>query len=356
VTMPRPVSGASPLDPARVQSLLVVRQHNQLGDMLCAVPLLRALRHKFPSARILLVTSPVNNDVMRHHRLLDGVVNFDKREFLQDGRLHLLRLREYVRSLRSNRFDLAIVPSTVSMSMTSDLLSFLSGARTRIGPDSLEGARNPGRFFHTVRVPLSWKDTPGRHQTLRNLDICQGLGLGEPDLSLELTLLPEEKEEGLSEVSALRAGARKVVAFHAGAGKVPNRWPAEGFRKVIETLAGNDGVRTVIIKGPMDEEPVKTLVSGLSVPYYLVEKRSIREVASVLASVDLLISNDTGVMHVGAASGTPVLSLFGPTDPRQWAPVGPQNRYLKGESGNISDISVESVLGAARQMLPEHVK
>jgi len=332
----------------------VVRQHNQLGDMLCVVPLLRALRKRYPSARIVLLASPVNYAIMRHHRLLDDVVNFDKREFLKDGRLHLLRLKDYVRSLRSNHFDLTIVPSTVSMSMTSDLLAFLSGADCRVGAGSLEGRQNRGSLFYTHPVRLSWEDAPRRHQTLRNFDICKEFALATPDLALELTLLPDERKKGAEEIAEVKAGARRVIAFHPGAGKVPNRWPTESFQKAIERLNGSEQARILVIKGPMDDEPVKALVNSLEVPCYLVDNRSIREVASILASVDLLVSNDTGVMHVGAAVGTPVLSLFGPTDPLQWAPQGPGNRYIRGERGDIAGIGVDSVVSTAREMLREH--
>ena len=344
----------TPIDATRVRSILVVRQHNQLGDMLCVVPLLRALRAGFPDSRLVLLTSPVNHAVMLHHRLLDEVVNYDKREFLAGGRIKAKTLRAFVRMLREFKFDLAIVPATVSMSFTSDLLGYLSGARWRIGPGGLDGKENPGAFLYTHPVQLGWQETPDRHQTLRNMDICTDLSLSTPDLELELTLLPEESEAGQREVEMFGSGARPVVAFHPGAGKVPNRWPAGSFARVITDLYKNSGCTIVVIKGPMDEEPVNDLVNRLDVPYYLIENRAIREVASVLNSVDLLVSNDTGIMHVGAATGTAVLSLFGPTNPCQWAPPGPKNRYLRDDSGVIGDITVEAVLETVRQMLREH--
>jgi heptosyltransferase III len=342
------------IDTGQVKSILIVRQHNQLGDMLCVVPLLRALRARFPGSRLVLLTSPVNHAVMLHHRLLDAVLNYDKREFLAGGRIKTKSLRAFVRLLRGYKFDLAIVPATVSMSITSDLLAYLSGARWRIGPGKLEAKENPGAFLYTHPAELSWQATPERHQTLRNMDVCLSLSLNTPELGLELTLLPEEAEAGRKEIEPLRAGARHVVAFHPGAGKVPNRWPVNSFYHVIRDLHAGSGCAIIVIKGPMDDDPVSELVSKLGVPCYLVEKRTIREVASILGSVDLLVSNDTGVMHVGAAAGTPVLSLFGPTNPREWAPPGAKNRYIRCESGVIGDITVEAVLTAAREMLREH--
>jgi ADP-heptose:LPS heptosyltransferase len=82
-----------------------------------------------------------------------------------------------------------------------------------------------------------------------------------------------------------------------------------------------------------------------------VANKSIREVAAILSLARLVISNDTGIMHVAAAVGTPVLSLFGPTDPEQWAPIGTKHRYIVGKGGDIETIPVEEVLTVAREML-----
>ncbi|MCC6398974.1 MAG: hypothetical protein IT282_18315 [Bacteroidetes bacterium] len=136
-----------------------------------------------------------------------------------------------------------------------------------------------------------------------------------------------------------------------GAGKLPNRWPAGSFVELINTISSETEATPAIISGPMDDGPVQEVVSRLDCEYYLIEKQSIRSVASCLAAVDLLVSNDTGIMHVGAAVGTPVLSLFGPTDPAQWAPCGIQNRYIVSRSGDMNDIHVSEVLAQVRDML-----
>ena len=82
----------------------------------------------------------------------------------------------------------------------------------------------------------------------------------------------------------------------------------------------------------MDDDAVSQMIELLTVPYGLIKGKSIREVAAILSTVDLLIANDTGIMHVAGAVGIPILSLFGPTDPKQWAPIGKTNRWLRGET------------------------
>jgi ADP-heptose:LPS heptosyltransferase len=101
----------------------------------------------------------------------------------------------------------------------------------------------------------------------------------------------------------------------------------------------------------MDEGPVNAMRGALKSHCEVIENQPIRRVAALLQHVDLVVSNDTGIMHVAAAVGTPVLSLFGPTDPAQWAPVGPPHRYIRGVNNDIETISCEQVVTAAQDIL-----
>ena len=163
--------------------ILVVRQHNQLGDMLCVVPLLRSLRQKYPSAEIVLMTSPVNREVMLHNRHMDRIIDYDKRLFVGRWGLKVLPLLRYIRNLRAKQFDVVLVPSTVSFSATSSLLAFLSGAPWRIGVGSVDGKENRSAVFFNSPVRLDWRAEPHRHQTLRNLDVAAPLGLSSGRLT-----------------------------------------------------------------------------------------------------------------------------------------------------------------------------
>ncbi len=340
-----------PVNPDDFSRILVIRQHNQLGDMLCVTPLLRTLRHRFPGAFIALLTSPVNHEVMLHHTALDNVIVFDKRKFLDNHGFHPVVFWRFVRQLRSSTFDLVLVPATVSTSVTSDLLAFFTGARVRIGAGSIDGKANPSAFFYTHERQLAWPEGIPRHQSERNLDIAEPLGLTSEDLTLNLTLTEKEKEWGRTQICDVFGGSFPTIAYHVGAGKKANRWPAERFAHIINTLGHELGVPSLLISGPMDETPVQDVVSRLTVKHYIITKQSIRAVASCLSAVDLLVSNDTGIMHVGAATGTTVLSIFGPTDPHQWAPCGPKHRYINSSSGDIEDIPTGVVLESIRRML-----
>jgi heptosyltransferase-2 len=345
-------SRISPPPPAdAVRSILIVRQHNQLGDMLCVVPLLRSLRQKYPNAHLALIASPVNADVMQGNRYLDEVILFDKQTILSHGRFHPIALYKFIGALRDRKFSLAIVPSTVSVSFTSDLLAYLSGARHRIGAGNLSGTSNPSGFLFTIPMTLDWRSTPDRHQTLRNLDSAAALSLSSDDLTLEMTLSGHEETGGKLYVGSLKQGRRYAIGFHPGAGKAPNRWPADRFAILMDRLVQEFDAAAIITCGPMDSDHVKEVERHLHNSYYLLASQAIRRVASILRWLDLVVTNDTGIMHVAAAVGVPVLSLFGPTSPEQWAPPGERNRYIRGRDGDIKSISVEEVLEKARQML-----
>jgi ADP-heptose:LPS heptosyltransferase len=344
---PRP---ADPFHPSP-RAILVIRQHNQLGDMLCVVPLLRALRESYPSARISLMTSPVNDAVMRDNRYLTDTILYDKSEFLRRGLIRPAPLIRFVRGLRQRRFDLALVPSTVSTSFTSDLLARLSGARVRIGAASLDGNENPSAFFFNAPVELDWRRDEHRHQTLRNMDLVTGGGIRTRDLSLEITLSQEELNEGEKVAREARGEGRYLIGIHPGAGKPPNRWPAESFSRLANGLHREMGSSILVTSGPMDEEQLALVLGQLAMRADILRNRPIRTVAAVLKHLDLYITNDTGLMHVAAGMGTPVLSLFGPTDPHQWAPMAPNCCYMVGDGGVIENITLESVHLKAISML-----
>lgn len=334
------------------ESILVIRQHNQLGDMLCVVPLLRGLRAKYPSARITLMASPVNYEIMLNNRWLDEVILYDKRELLKNGRIRFKSLLKLIKGIRG-RFGLVLVPGTVSTSFTSDLLAFLTGAHVRIGVAGLNGEPNKSAFFFNVPVNLDWRGDPHRHQSARNLDIGAPLSLEVSDLSHEITLTETEVAQGKIEATRLRAAKTYLFGFHPGAGKPPNQWPAESFADLIKRLLSDYSAAAFITSGPMDDEVDRILLKSLNGRVELLKNRGIREVASIIKEVNLFVTNDTGLLHVAAGVGAPTVGLFGPTDPHQWAPIGDRIRYIQGEGSNVAAISPARVFELAADLLKE---
>lgn len=332
-----------------VSNILVIRQHNQLGDMLCAVPLLRALRATFPAAHIALLARPLNSEILRGAPFLDEIIVYDKKKFLRSP----FTVWRFGRALKRRKFDLAITPSTVSMSVTSDVLTFFSGATRRIGPATLSGKKNLTSYFYNVAVDLDWRKDPTRHQTLRNLDIASILVLDPVPLELEIGLADAERRRAAELIAAKSGGRDIVVGFHPGAAKIPNRWDALRFAEVANRCAEIYGAFIVITAGPDDDEPLREMTLNMPNACLVMQNEPIRDVAAMISCCDVYITNDTGMMHVSAGVGTPTLSLFGPTDPLQWAPLGNGHRFILGQGNSMDRIPVDKVWAVLTHMLAE---
>lgn len=284
---------------------------------------------------------------MLHHPFVDEIINYDKKAILRSpGELY-----KFLKKVRSRPYDLAIVPATVSLSTTSNLIARSSSAIVRIGPGSLEGLKNTSGYCFTEKVQLGWNEEPHRHQALRNLDILAPLKLSSDDLSCVIGVTEIEKSRACETLAPLRKDRRILIGLHPGAGKIPNRWKAENFARLANNMAEKHRAGIIITEGPMDAEPIREVAKYLTCQTHFIKNRPIREVAALLNEIDLYITNDTGVMHIAGAVSANVMALFGPTDPLQWAPAGEKNRYLASNDGNIDSISLAGVEQTADEII-----
>lgn len=334
-----------PLEAGSLKKIIVIRQHNQFGDVLCTVPLLRALVTKFNPEELVVVVSPQNIDALANCPYATSLINYDKLAFYRSPSLFL----DFLKKLRKG-YDVLLVPSNVSLSLTNDIMAFFVNAKMKIGPLSLESSSNKTSSVYDVAVDLAWGSTPV-HQSFRNMKVASPLGIqkGSDDGRLEYVVEPSMVEEARNLIAKLGNETRRKVALHAGAGKVPNRWDVRNFAALSDLLHDELDAEIFLTEGPMDHEAIDVLAGMIKGPFLRVRNKAITFVAALLKQMDLVITNDTGIMHLAAAVGAPTLSLFGPTDPLQWAPLGKWNRFVLGRHGDINTISVDKVFSLAKK-------
>ncbi|MBK8165445.1 MAG: glycosyltransferase family 9 protein [bacterium] len=300
------------LRPARI---LVVRQHNQMGDMVCATPALRAIAETWPDARVALVTSPVNAGVVRNNPHLARVLVFEK---------PLRRLPSFARELRAWRADLAIVPSSVSFSMTSALIGLCSGARHVVGADSRPfGWDFSARCFSLVMPALPVVDRSAVEHSMAPL---RAIGIDTRDTST--LIVPSSAER--AEADAIMAELGLAAGFwtlHPGAGKRQNAWPADRFAALARRAAAA-GRQVLVLHGPADGVAVAAFAPPMP-GVRMAPPCPVGTMAALLERADRLLCNDTGVMHVAGALHVSTLALFGPTDPALWKPPADEVRALR---------------------------
>lgn len=323
-------AGLAALRPARI---LVVRQHNQMGDMVCATPALRAIARTWPGAEVALVTSPGNVEVVRHNPDLADVFVFER---------PLRRVPGFLRRLRAWEPDLAIVLSSVSFSLTSALIGLLSGARHVVGADS----RPFGWDFsgHCFSLEMPGEPEVTTHAIEHGLAPLRAIGITTDDLST--VVVPADDEQRQAAQVVARLGLRPGFwALHPGAGKHQNVWPAERFAAVARRAAVA-GRQVLVLHGPADRDALAWFEgmsgeNGTAGAIMVAPPCAVGVAAALLASADRFLCNDTGIMHVAGAVRVPTLALFGPTDPARWKPPAPEVVALRSAARRADDRGAE---------------
>lgn len=333
------------LDPENVKNVLIVRQHHQLGDMLCALPMFAAVRNKYPSAHITLIASPVSYEVLKSsaNPYLDEVINFSKQTIF-----HILG---FLNALSSRKYDIGIVPSTASISRTSHIINYIAGAGVRVGVESIENKVNKTAYLLNVKKKFYWDDKK-LHQTERNLDISRLIDCdisGEEKKKVRIYLDKTEKDFADKFYEGnFPEKSKPVFAFHTGAAKDQNRWSMDNFIRLMVLLYEKYDAYLCLTSGPIDKEitdSIKLELTKLNVPCVLLEKTPIRKVGAIIEKAALYVTNDTGTMHVASYVNANVIGLFGPTNGYEWGPVNERGNYIQSPSSDINDITVDKVFG-----------
>jgi len=324
--------------------ILVIRQHNQMGDMLLAVPALRAIRESYPGAYVAVVSSNLNRGVLANSPFADEVFTYEKKNPLGSPGL--------IRRLRARRFDLAIVLHTVSFSFTSIALAVLSGARVRIGSTSARIGDTLTGSWLNITLPLPTDDELATmNEAEHNLYPLRVVGITTNDIA-PLIMPAPENERWAEEMakSCWREGTTRL-AVHPGAGKTENIWPPERWAAVVDTLARGRALSMAVIEGPADAASVKVFQAACGVQGTVIRGRPILDAAALMRRADLVLCNDTGVMHVAAAARARVLAVFGPTDPFRWAPRCPGLEIVRSPGGKLLSLEADEVAARAARVL-----
>ena len=306
------------------RQILVVRQHNQMGDMVCATPVFRALSETFPTARIGLVTAPVNREVVQNNPHLDRIFTFDQKMWRNP-----VRLAGFLTEIRAFKPDLTFILSSVSFSVTSAAIGLASSAPVVVGADSEPFGFDLSRHAFSLVMPSF--PLLDRHAVQHSLAPLQAVGITTDDHST--VVVPSAADEKAADaILADLALAPGFWALHPGAGKKQNIWPADRFSEVALRAVGQ-GNRVLLLHGPADGNALRQLKNllgdELGRGVITAPACSIGVGAALLTRADRFLCNDTGVMHMAGAVGVPTVALFGPTDPDLWQPPSEEVQVIR---------------------------
>lgn len=340
------------------QKILIVRM-DRLGDLLLSTPAIRAVRKAMPQAHIAIMVRPYTYDIIKHNPDIDEIIVYD-REGKHKGALGNVK---FVFRLFMKRFDSAII---LHSSNRSVMLPFFAGIKRRIGYD-----RRAKHFLtHAIK---SDKHLGKKHEIDYTLDVVREFGVDTAGADrrpvMEIGADDAAKVDALLKRKGVKEGDR-LVLINPGASCPSRIWRKDRYREVINHLLHSGGCRVVLIGGEDGVDLAGEVLNGIEMRVLnFTGLLTVAELGALMKRSSLLISNDTGPVHIASAVGTPVIAIFGRKDPGLspvvWGPIGESNIVLHKDSGCVTClahncknrfkcldvVTVSDVIGAAEKIL-----
>jgi heptosyltransferase-1 len=303
---------------------ILILKPSSLGDVIQALPVLRLLKLHFPDAEIFWWIDSAFAPLLQDDPDLAGIIPFHRKRWKSP--LYWPEIFRSVRAMRAHKFDLVIDLQSL---FRSAMFAWFAHGKKLVGLDDFrEGARG----FYDLAVPRKDYFT---HAADWYLAVLTALKI---PVHKNFTWLPENKK--ISEAvkqrwfgagSKLKAENSKLVFLQPGARWENKRWPAEHFAALVRALEKNFPSARFAVLGSGDDAPLGDKISAAAPDKVinLCGKTSLPEMVELLRLGDLLVTNDTGPMHVAAALGRPVIALFGPTEARRTGPYGQLENVLR---------------------------
>ena len=354
---PAPERPPTPEPPPR--RALVVRL-SALGDIVHALPVAAALRRRWPEvevdwlvdaayAPILSIADGLHRRIVVHaaggNAEAEGAVSFG-------GRLGVLRA---IRYLRRQRYDIAL---DLQGLIKSAVWARLSGAKRVVGFDREHLRERRASMFYTEAV------APYRARHVIQKNLAMASALGAQATPVELPLRPVESS-AMTEVITRAGGPRGYVVINPGAAWPNKRWPAERFGELAAAIRERTGLHSLVTWGPAEHDLADAVCRASSGAAHAAPPTTIADLAMLMRDAALVISGDTGPLHIAAAMGAPLVGLYGPTSSERngsWHPDDEvlsradacackyKRRCLRGRPC-IDEIALAEVLAAAERRL-----
>ncbi|MCX5680931.1 MAG: lipopolysaccharide heptosyltransferase II [Candidatus Omnitrophica bacterium] len=296
------------------KNILVVRT-DRIGDVVLTTPVLEALRIAYPKARISMMVTPITKDIVEGNPFLNEVIVFDKKG-KNKGFWNFWR---FVRMLREKKYDLAI---NYHLKVRMNFMLFHAGIPHRIGFKN-----NKFGFLLTEQYPDP-RNNGNRHEAEYCLDLLKYIGIETKEFRLHVSIKEESEkwvEETFQQHGILKTD--KLLAIHPGASCISKRWPPERFAEVADRLAQKYQAKILLVGAGDNQLIAREVLFSTKQPVLdFTGKTSVSHLISILKRCSLLISNDSGPVHLAVGVQTPLISVFGRNQPglskTRWRPLG----------------------------------
>ena len=300
-----------------IQRILIIRT-DRIGDVVLSLPVITALRHRYPDACLAMLVHPLLNEIMEDHPDLNMVL-FDGPDEM--GFRGFFRL---VRNIRNNYFDACIL---LHPTFRLAFMMVLAGIPVRIGTGY--------RFYSGLFNKRVWEHRKHglRHETEYNLSLAEKLDVNT--LSVEFNLPVQSRARKTIETILNELGIDNhstIIVIHPGSRRSALDWPLDRFFQLADLIV-NEIDAKVVITGTEEEKTklTKYLQKNSRNIHSLVGRLTLKELIAMLRRADLVVANSTGPLHLAAAVGTRVIGFYPPfaaANARRWGPYGQQHHVF----------------------------
>lgn len=305
------------------QRILLIKS-SSLGDIIHTLPLLNGLRERYPHARISWLVNTEYVPLLKAHPQLDEVIPFDRQEFktLAGAVRMTFKIGGFAHELRLGRFDLAL---DVQGLFRSGLMAFASGAEVRLG---FSPAREGAGIFYNHRVPVPTSDL---HAVDKNYLPAGVLGFEQVPIKFHLPVPPTSRQSLARKLAdeGLAPGQRYAVVAPGSRWETKN-WRPERFGAAVDYIQETLRIRAVLC-GSAAERDLCQLIRQMChpPPLDLAGRIDLTELVALLHDATAVLCNDSAPLHIAAALGKPLVTIFGPTNPLRTGPYGRPDDVLQ---------------------------
>lgn len=345
--------GDPTLGDRQFQNILILKP-SAIGDVVHTLPVLDLLRRRWPAARIAWLVTPACAGLLEGHPQLDEIILFERKKLgrvWRDPRL-LFALRRFTRSLRDRRFDLVL---DLQGLFRSGWLAWRTGAPVRVGFDN---ARELAWLFYTHKVPI---DTLEQHAVERYLKLARFIGCEDAPPEFRFATTDDDRRH----VATLLPPGQPYAVLCPTTNWPTKRWPLEKFAALAVLLRERFGLTPVLAGGP----DVASMSPQFPGAVNLGGQTTLRQLCALLEGAALVVSNDSGPMHIAAALGRPLVAPFGPTNPVRTGPYSRMDSVIRlniscspcysrtcSHQSCLRDLDEQAVLEVARTQLGAPVR
>jgi len=320
---------------------ILVINFGQIGDVILSLPALKSVRERFPSAKITAMIGKSGAEIIELCGFADEKIVVDRVK-LRDGKKpeSIAEVLKIVKDVRRRKFDFIVDLHSL---YETNLLGFLSGAKHRL----YTNRENRSLDFLANFDPKPPREDKKLHLTDYYLNGLKPLGIENAPRVVEI----EPRRQDLEKIETILRDFKdkKLVGLFPGAGNISRRWSLENFAELAKRLSTDISLQTIVFLGPEEADLRGEIEAKFPPEIVIIDKLSLTEFVAALSRMSVLVSNDTGAVHLAALVGTPIVLVMDERAPTTYLPLTEKISVVN--NAPLNEIGVSEVFQATRKSI-----